>query len=63
MSASREQIIEALRDVFDPELGMSVVDLGLIYGDGPKHAQSSGILELPGPPPMSAPSRAPVSSM
>ena len=31
MSASREQIIEALRDVFDPELGMSVVDLGLIY--------------------------------
>lgn len=31
MTASREQVIEALRDVFDPELGMSVVDLGLIY--------------------------------
>jgi metal-sulfur cluster biosynthetic enzyme len=31
MSISREQITQALRDVFDPELGMSVVDLGLIY--------------------------------
>ena len=31
MSVSPEQITEALRDVFDPELGMSVVDLGLIY--------------------------------
>ena len=31
MSVTREQITEALRDVFDPELGMSVVDLGLIY--------------------------------
>jgi metal-sulfur cluster biosynthetic enzyme len=26
------QITEALRNVFDPELGLSVVDLGLIYG-------------------------------
>lgn len=31
MTISREQITHALRDVFDPELGMSVVDLGLIY--------------------------------
>jgi len=31
MSVSPEQVTEALRDVFDPELGMSVVDLGLIY--------------------------------
>lgn len=31
MTVTREQVIEALRDVFDPELGMSVVDLGLIY--------------------------------
>ena len=31
MTASREQVTEALREVFDPELGMSVVDLGLIY--------------------------------
>lgn len=32
MPVTSEQITEALRDVFDPELGMSVVDLGLIYG-------------------------------
>ena len=30
-SVSRERIVDALRDVVDPELGMSVVDLGLIY--------------------------------
>jgi len=28
---TREQIVKALEDVFDPELGMSVVALGLIY--------------------------------
>ena len=29
---TREQVLEALGGVFDPELGMSVVELGLIYG-------------------------------
>ena len=29
---TREQVVEALGGVFDPELGMSVVELGLIYG-------------------------------
>ena len=29
---TREQVVEALRGVLDPELGMSVVELGLIYG-------------------------------
>ncbi|HPU13256.1 MAG TPA: metal-sulfur cluster assembly factor [Aeromicrobium sp.] len=29
---SREDVEEALRDVVDPELGINVVDLGLIYG-------------------------------
>ena len=28
---SREQVDRALRNVFDPEIGMSIVDLGLIY--------------------------------
>jgi metal-sulfur cluster biosynthetic enzyme len=32
MSVSREQVTQALRAVLDPELGMSLVDLGLIYG-------------------------------
>jgi metal-sulfur cluster biosynthetic enzyme len=27
-----EDILEALKDVVDPELGINVVDLGLIYG-------------------------------
>jgi len=29
---SAEDVEEALRDVVDPELGINVVDLGLIYG-------------------------------
>ncbi|GLU49473.1 metal-sulfur cluster assembly factor [Nocardiopsis ansamitocini] len=28
----QEELIEALKDVIDPELGVNVVDLGLIYG-------------------------------
>ena len=38
VSKEIEDILEALRDVVDPELGINVVDLGLIYGvllDGP----------------------------
>jgi metal-sulfur cluster biosynthetic enzyme len=27
-----DEVIEALKDVIDPELGVNVVDLGLIYG-------------------------------
>jgi metal-sulfur cluster biosynthetic enzyme len=29
---SEEEVLEALKDVVDPELGINVVDLGLIYG-------------------------------
>ncbi len=32
MSApTTEEMVEALKDVFDPELGYNIVDLGLIY--------------------------------
>ena len=32
MSATDEEVIEAMKDVIDPELGINVVDLGLVYG-------------------------------
>jgi metal-sulfur cluster biosynthetic enzyme len=38
---STEDILEAMRDVVDPELGINVVDLGLVYGvtvDGDRKA-------------------------
>ena len=31
-AASIDDITEAMRDVVDPELGINVVDLGLVYG-------------------------------
>ncbi|MFY9915066.1 MAG: metal-sulfur cluster assembly factor [Nocardioidaceae bacterium] len=30
-SVSKDDVLEALKDVVDPELGINVVDLGLIY--------------------------------
>jgi metal-sulfur cluster biosynthetic enzyme len=30
-SVSRERILDALKQVYDPELGINIVDLGLVY--------------------------------
>ena len=44
MSVSLQRLVEiALRDVLDPELGRSVVDLGLIYTI---HATSDGAVAI-----------------
>jgi metal-sulfur cluster biosynthetic enzyme len=32
VSKEVEDVLEAMRDVVDPELGINVVDLGLVYG-------------------------------
>ncbi len=41
-STSLEDVEEALKDVIDPELGVNVVDLGLLYGL--KYAEDGALL-------------------
>ena len=31
-TATKDDVVEAMKDVVDPELGINVVDLGLVYG-------------------------------
>ena len=48
--ANPEQIVEALKDAVDPELGVNIVDLGLIYGvdiDDQGHATIDMTLTAP----------------
>src|SRR3954468_11854165 len=47
---SIEDLEEAMRDVVDPELGINVVDLGLVYGitvdDGDAEAGKTAVLDM-----------------
>ena len=43
--ATEDDIIEAMKDVVDPELGINVVDLGLVYG-AQVHADRTVTLDM-----------------
>ncbi len=51
---TKEEIMEALKEVYDPELGMNVVELGLIYDvqveDDGKKVKVLMTLTVPGCP-------------
>jgi metal-sulfur cluster biosynthetic enzyme len=50
MSFSEEQVLTALRDVYDPELPVNIVDLGLVYRvdvDVDANAPGAGIAGVP----------------
>jgi metal-sulfur cluster biosynthetic enzyme len=50
----REELVEALKNVDDPEIGMNIVDLGLVYGvdwdDDKGHVHVDLTLTSPGCP-------------
>jgi metal-sulfur cluster biosynthetic enzyme len=46
MVPSRDEIDEAMRDVVDPELGINVVDLGLVYGVSLEDAEEGTVALL-----------------
>jgi metal-sulfur cluster biosynthetic enzyme len=43
---SRDEIDEAMRDVVDPELGINVVDLGLLYDVRVDEADAGNVITL-----------------
>ena len=44
--ATREEVLEVLRQVEDPELGMDIVDLGLVYEVGVEDSKAKIIYSL-----------------
>ena len=50
---TKDEVVEALRAVEDPELGMDIVDLGLLYDveiDGPKVKVIHSLTSMVAPP-------------
>jgi metal-sulfur cluster biosynthetic enzyme len=43
MPTSADDVMEAMHDVVDPELGINVVDLGLVYG---VHVDAAGVATI-----------------
>jgi len=46
---TKEDILEALKNVYDPEIGVSVVDLGLIYNVEVKDDKAEILMTLTSP--------------
>ena len=44
-TASKDDVVEAMKDVVDPELGINVVDLGLVY-DVHIDSHSNAVLDM-----------------
>lgn len=52
-AALRDTIVDALREIYDPEIPVNIYDLGLIYGftiDDERHVEISMTLTAPGCP-------------
>jgi metal-sulfur cluster biosynthetic enzyme len=49
MAVSRDEVLRALRAVFDPELRLSIVDLGLVYDIAVDGGRVRILMTLTGP--------------
>lgn len=47
--ATKEEILETLKQVQDPEIGLSIVDLGLVYGVDIDHQRVDVTMTLTSP--------------